>query len=240
MKRLTMYCLLAAGSVAAGTMYATPAASAAPKASPALEAPTHVAVASLTPSAPGQVRSFAEVSAARQVDAPLDVASGYTLIHPGRTSSQLHVYDSDSVYFDDYRCTTTCVDEAELKVQEHQYIVGGSSKQWALQENAATMFNPGGETWTYTAIYYCAVNVGGSPDHYCGNGADASGTSAPMTPGENVYKTFEKVNGNIVYPMVGISAHFNTGDSVIAKFRGWDTCNKATTTMLCAGSGNGS
>lgn len=164
---------------------------------------------------------------------------GYTLLHPGVRRSD-YVYDSDNIYQDDVYCNPNCTLKAETKVQEHQYVVGGASKYWQLQENAAESQNPGGLTWNYTAIYYCGVNISGGADHTCGNGADASGTSAPMTPGENVSKKFENVNGNTVFPMVGISTHFNTGIVVTTKFRDWDTLNRATTTKLNTSSGNGS
>jgi hypothetical protein len=165
--------------------------------------------------------------------------SGYTLLHPGYRRSD-YIYDSDYIYQDDVYCNPTCVLKAETKVQEHQYVRGGASKYWDLQENAATSQNPGGLSWTYTAIYYCGVNIKGAADHTCGNGADASGTSAPMTPGENVGKKFENVSGNTVFPMVGISTHFNTGIVVTTKFRGYDTLNRATTTKLNTTSDNGS
>lgn len=164
--------------------------------------------------------------------------SGYSLVHPGYRRGD-YIYDSDNVYQDDVSCSATCTLKAETRVQEHQYVVGTTSKYWRLQENAAQSQNPGGLTWRYTAVYYCGVNISGGADHICGNGADASGGDAPMTAGENVYKRFEQVNNNTVFPMVGISTHFSTGVVVTTKFRGWDTLNRASTTKLNSTSGNG-
>lgn len=186
----------------------------------------------------------ARQTSTRSPATPSAVVSGYTLYNPGRISScfsnKCYVYDSDPHYMTLEHCTVNgCTLSAEVKAWEHEYIRGGSSKYWDLTENAATVENPGGQSWTYTAIYYCAVNVSGSPDHYCGNGADASGIEAPMTPGETVGKMFENVNNNTVYPMVGITVHYNVGVTINAPFRDWDTCNRATSTALCPTSGTG-
>lgn len=168
---------------------------------------------------------------------PNSVASGYTLV--GNKQDDYR-YNSSAYYITASRCTNGgCTVLAEVKTSVKENVTGGSSKRWLLTENASTISNPGGISWYYTATYSCAVNVSNSPDHYCGNGADGSQSEAPMTPGEAVYKTFEKVNGNTVYPMVAINVHFSTGGGKSGLFREWDVCNRSTTTKLCASSGTG-
>lgn len=169
------------------------------------------------------------------------VPSGYQLLKLGVRRND-YIYDSNADTHSNYACPSNggkCTLEAQTSVQEHQYVRGGSSKYWELKENARTVQNPASISWRYSAIYYCGVNIPGGPDHTCGNGADASGTSAPMTPGENVAKRFENVNGNTVYPMVGISTHFSTGVTVTTKYRDWDTLNRSTTTKLNTTTGTG-
>ncbi len=228
--------LIGVASVAMVSAVAVPSA----EASPTTHAVQMIYSVSATPipasrSLHDAVAAQSDVSPA--IVRPDSVASGYTLV--GNKSTD-YIYNSSKFYMDAERCTDgECVQLAQVYAQVRENVQGGSSKRWLLTENAGTVDNPGGLSWHYTAIYYCAVNVSGSADHYCGNGASASGTEAPMTPGEAVYKTFEKVSGNIVYPMVGITVHWSTGGSYIAKFREWDTCNKATTTKLCASSGTG-
>lgn len=192
----------------------------------------------LAQSAPVHAYSQAESgSTARQATVqPDSVASGYTL-HGNKVNP--YIYQSDTGYAGTYHCVdVNCTLSAEVAINVRENVVSGSSKRWLLTQNARYLEDPGGLTWNYSAIYYCAVNVSFEPDHYCQSGADASGTEAPMTAGEKVYKTFEKRNSGIVYPMVGIFVHFSNGVSTGGKFREWDTCNSSSP-KLCAKTGTG-
>lgn len=208
-------------------------------ASPSL-IPSHRTVAAMRAAQRRETLRLSRVRASRAdiIIQPADVVSGY---HLNGTRVDNYHYNSNNFYMDAERCDSNgnCTQLAQVYAQVRENVVGGTSKRWLLTENAHTVDNPGGISWHYTAIYYCAVNISGGADHYCGNGADASGTEAPMTPGEAVYKTFEKVNNNTVYPMVGITVHWSTGGSYTGKFREWDTLNRATTTKLNTSSGTG-
>ncbi len=172
---------------------------------------------------------------------PFSVASGFVLYDPGYRRTD-YVYDSDWGPATEIYCETQtdCVATDEWQTQVHEYLNGGSSKLWQLTLNARRVY--GTDTVTFDWWYACAINVSGSPDHYCAvaNGADPSPQSLPMNPGETLYKYFERNSySNIEYPMVAIGVQYSHV-YVQDKYRGWDACVSASNTKLCASSGNGS
>jgi hypothetical protein len=88
--------------------------------------------------------------------------------------------------------------------------------------------------------YACAINVSGSPDYYCKNGADPSQTSEPMgSSGTTLYEHFENNSyPNTEYRMVGMTVDWGS-ISTENKNRGWDACT-GPSSNLCINSGNGS
>lgn len=123
-------------------------------------------------------------------------------------------------------------------VQLHEVAIGGYSRQWQLTENIR--HSEGSyDAQSLDAWYACAINVSGSPDHYCVHGADPSQVDQIINPGETLYKYFEyNTYKNTEYPMVGIGVQF-THVYVRSKFRGWDTCASKSATKLCPKSGDG-
>jgi hypothetical protein len=170
---------------------------------------------------------------------PYAVASGFVLYNPGYRRSN-YVYDSDWSTFTEYRCSGSCVAISQEQTQLHQYVVGGYSRQWQLTLNAKTIFENSGYSHHYSFEYHCAINVSGSPDHYCVDGADP-GTSGAMNPGQVLYKYFEYNSyTNTEYPMVKFVVAWSTGDVASFGNRGYDVCTSTSATKLCASSGNGS
>jgi hypothetical protein len=173
----------------------------------------------------------------RDTVTPFSVASGYVLYNPGyrRTS---YIYDSDwgpatELYCSNSGCTAT----DQWQTQLHEYVTGGTSKLWQLKLNARRVYGTDAVSLDYW--YACAINVSGSPDHYCQNGADLSQVTGPLNPGDTLYKYFEyNTYSNIEYPMVAIGVHF-AHVYVQDKYRGFDTCASNSSTKLCNTSGTG-
>lgn len=167
---------------------------------------------------------------------PYSVASGFVLYNPGYRRSD-YVYDSDWGKITELACNGSCQVVSTYQTRIHEYIVGGSSRQWQI-----TLYyqHLSGNYASYFSYWYaCAINVSGSPDHYCQNGADPSGTTGVANSGEVLYRYFEYNSyKNTEYPMVGLGVHWpqvsNQNDN-----RGWDVCTAATTTKLCTSSGTG-
>jgi hypothetical protein len=163
--------------------------------------------------------------------------NGFKLIHPGSRRSD-YVYDSDKAYQGSYHCNDgKCTLLAEVAVQLHEYVIGGSSHTWQLTANMHEYKNPGHITWSYFATYYCGVNVKGGNDHECNNGAAPSNVN--MSVDDVVNKPWGKTNNITVFPMVAMSTQFSNGPRVTTKFRGYDTLSRARTTKLNTKSGTG-
>ena len=171
---------------------------------------------------------------------PMNVASGYVMLKTDKLDDYHYTSDTRSTWVE--KCHTvdgSCTRIAQVNMYVKESVRGKTSKYWDLTEVAQSIRSSPGVTYFLTAVYYCAVNIANTADHYCGNGADASGIEAPMTPAETVAKKFENVSGNIVYPMVGIRVHWNTGVVATGKYREFDTCNQVSATRLCDRSGTG-
>lgn len=162
---------------------------------------------------------------------------GFKLQNPGIRRSD-YVYDSDKVYQGSYHCnSSTCTLSAEVTAQLHEVVIGGSSHTWQLTMNMAYYSNPGNLTWSYSASYWCGVNISGASDTICTNGAAPSGAS--MSVNTVVNKPWGATNNITVFPMVQATTLFSSGVSVTTKFRGWDTLSRSSTTKLNATSGTG-
>lgn len=97
--------------------------------------------------------------------------------------------------------------------------------------------NPGHYTWSYSATYWCGVNVRGGNDTICVDGAAPS--NASMSVNTLVNKPWGARNGITVFPMVQAGTVFSNGVHVTTKFRGWDTLSRARSTKLNTSSGTG-
>lgn len=167
---------------------------------------------------------------------PYSVASGFVLYNPGYKRSS-YVYDSDWGPIQEVACSSTCKVIDKWQTQVHEYVQGGPSKLWVLTMNAQHLF--GTESPYFDYWYACSINVSGSPDHYCGNGADVSPESAVLNPGESIYRYFENNSySNTEYPMIGITVNFShsSGEN---KYRLADVCTSKSSSTLCATTGNG-
>ena len=169
---------------------------------------------------------------------PMDVASGFILFDPGYRRST-YVYDSDWGDLTYLYCNGSCKVLEQWQSQVHLWVQGGTAKSWKITLNARHI------SGTYTAYfdywYACAINVSGSPDHYCAtsHGADVSPESGAMTPGDTLFRYFERNSySNTEYGMVGITAHFPNA-SAENKDRLADVCVKASDAPLCATTGTG-
>jgi hypothetical protein len=197
---------------------------------------TDVVITSSSPlplTAPASALSGAASAVAPATSTP----NGFKLIHPGYRRSN-YVYDSDKAYQGSYRCVDDkCTLLAEVTVQLHEYVIGGTSHTWQLTANMKEYKNPGHLTWSYFATYYCGVNVAHGNDHECNNGAAPS--DAGMSVNDVVNKPWGKTNSITVFPMVAMSTQFSNGPKVTTKFRGYDTLSRARTTKLNTKSGTG-
>jgi hypothetical protein len=204
--------------------------------STAASAPSLVGVSSADP-LPDNVPAAQLAGARTGVTADADTPDGFTLQHPGFRRSN-YVYDSDTVYQGTYHCTDdACKLMAEVTVQLHEVAIGGTSHTWELTSNMKKYKNPGNYTWSYSATYWCGVNISGASDTICANGAAPSHVS--MSVNTVVNKPWGSKNGITVFPMVQASTLFSNGVHVTTKFRGWDTLSRARTTQLKATSGTG-
>ncbi len=169
------------------------------------------------------------------VTAAASTPDGFKLHNPGYRRSD-YIYDSDTVYQGTYRCGTsgTCYLLAQVAAQLHQVAIGGSSHTWQLTMNMKNYSNPGGLTWSYSATYWCGVNVSLGNDTICTNGAAPS--NATMSVNTLVNKPWGSTNGIKVFPMVQASTLFSNGVRVSTKFRGCDTLSRSSTTRLAASS----
>jgi hypothetical protein len=162
---------------------------------------------------------------------------GFKLQHPGIRRND-YLYDSDTEYQVYARCTTSsCGPLANIRVQFNEYLNGGYSNLWRLTANMSEYDDPGNLTWSYSATYYCGVNVKGASDHECDNGADPSGES--MSVNEAVWLSWGNTDNITVFPMVAMSTLFSDGGVVTTKFRGWDALNQEGFTELATKSGDG-
>jgi len=168
---------------------------------------------------------------------PFDVASGFVLYNPGYRRTA-YIYDSDWGPATELYCSGSCTQVSKYQTQLHETVTGGYSKLWTLQLNVQHV--SGNYASDFKWWYACAINVSGSPDHYCQNGADPSQVSEPMgSSGTTLYEYFENnTYANIEYPMVGITVDWGSV-STENKNRGWDVCASYSTTQLCTTSGNG-
>lgn len=164
--------------------------------------------------------------------------NGFKLIHPGYRRSDYR-YDSDKVYQGSYHCNDSkCTLWAEVTAQLYEHVINGNSHTWQIKANMHEYKNPGHLRWSYFATYYCGVNVKGSSDHECNNGAAPS--HANMSVNDVVNKPWGKTNNITVFPMVAMSTQFSNGPRDTTKFRGYDTLSRARTTRLNTKSGTGS
>lgn len=175
--------------------------------------------------------------AAGTVTTAASTPGGFILQHPGIRRTN-YVYDSDTVYQGSYTCgTTVCNLAAQVTVQMHEVAIGGSSHTWQLTMNMKQYSNPGRLTWSYSATYWCGVNISFGSDTICTNGAAPS--NASMSVNTLVNKPWGATNSITVFPMVQASTLFSNGVQVSTKFRGWDTLSRPSTTMLDTNSGSG-
>jgi hypothetical protein len=173
-----------------------------------------------------------------QVVTPFAVASGFVLYNPGYRRSA-YVYGSDWGTATELYCSGSCTQVSKYQTQLHESITGGYSKLWTLKISIQHL--SGNYASDFKWWYACAINVAGSPDHYCVNGADPSQTSEPMgSSGTTLYEYFENNSyANIEYPMVGITVDWGS-TSTENKNRSWDVCANYSNTQLCGSSGSGS
>lgn len=182
-------------------------------------------------------KSMTAAQAARRgsVVSPMTATpSGFTLVGTKRSP---YIYDSSTVYQGSYHCATSCTLVGEVATQLHEVAIGGSSHTWELTMNMKEYQNAGGLSWTYSATYWCGVNIKNATDTLCTNGAAPS--NASMSTNDLVNKPWGATNGITVFPMVQASTIFSNGVMDTTKFRGYDTLSYSSTTRLADRSDTG-
>lgn len=114
------------------------------------------------------------------------------------------MYDSDNFYMGAHVCSGGfCTLEAEVVALLHEYVIGVTSHTWQLTMSMREVENPHGLTWSFSAAYWCGVNVRNATDHLCTNGAAPSDVF--MSVNTVVNKPWGSANGITVFPMVQAS-----------------------------------